>query len=100
MDETILSVLEGEDELSRVVLVHRRGFGASGVVLRRESYSEAIGWFEQSSVEMSPDQVGQLKQALGTVPMSKAKPPRPTFGRRYDSSPYAMSISMATQNAG
>ncbi len=37
MDETILSVLQGDDELSRVVLVHRRGFGASGVVLRRES---------------------------------------------------------------
>ncbi|HBJ38002.1 MAG TPA: hypothetical protein DDZ51_25245 [Planctomycetaceae bacterium] len=100
MDETILSVLEGNDELSRVVLVHRRGFGANAVVLRRESFSEAIGWFEQSSVEMSPDQVGQLKQALGTVPMSKVKPPRTSFGRRYESGSYAMSISLATQNAG
>lgn len=100
MDETILSVLQGDDELSRVVMIHRRGFGTNAVVLRRESYSEAIGWFEQSSVEMSPDQVGQLKQALGSVPMSRANPPRPSFGRRYDSGTAAMSISMATQNVG
>jgi hypothetical protein len=100
MDETILSVLQGDDELSRIVLVHRRGFGASGVVLRRESYSEAIGWFEQSAVEMSPDQVGQLKQALGTVPMSKAKRPNPSFGHRHQSAAFTTSISMVAQNAG
>jgi hypothetical protein len=100
MDETILSVLQGDNELSRIVLVHRHGFGASGVVLRRESYSDAIGWFEQSAVEMSPDQVGQLKQALGSVPMSKAKRPRTSFGYRDNSGSYAMSVSMVAQNAG
>ena len=100
MDETILSVLQGDNESSRVVVVHRRGFGVSGLVLRRESYSEAIGWFEQSSIEMSPDQVGQLKQALGTVPMSKAKPARPAVGRRFESGQHSMLIHLAAQNAG
>lgn len=100
MDETILSVLQGDHESNRIVVVHRRGFGTSGLVLRHESYSEAIGWFEQSSVEMSPDQVGQLKQALGTVPMSRVKPPRPSVNRRFESGQHAMSISLATQNAG
>ena len=100
MDETILSVLQGDNDSSRVVVVHRRGFGASGLVLRRESYSEAIGWFEQSSIEISPDEVGQLKQALGTVPMSKAKPARSTAGRRFDSGQHAMSIHLVAQNAG
>lgn len=100
MDETILSVLQGDDESSRVVLVHRRRFGYSGVVLRRESFSDAIGWYEQSSVEMSSDEVGQLKQAIGAVSMSRVKPPKPNFARSSDSSGDTLAISMAVQGVG
>jgi hypothetical protein len=100
MDETILSVLQGDDDTSRVVLVHRKRFGYSGVVLRRESFSEAIGWYEQSSVEMSSDEVGQLKQAMGLVAMSRAKPAKTTFARSVDSAGDTLSISMAAQGVG
>ncbi len=76
MDETILSVLPGNSEHDRVVMVHRRGFGVNTVILRRESFSEAIGWFEQNAVELSTDQVGQLKQSLGVLPSSAGRTDR------------------------
>jgi len=101
MDETILSILQGDNDHNRVVVVHKRGFGTNCLLLRRESYSDAIGWFEQSSIEMSPDQVGQLKQSLGAVAMSKAKAPRTNPIRRFDADHrgYA-AIGLAAQNAG
>lgn len=78
MNESILSVLNSEGDQGRVVLVHRQRFGSSELVLRRESFSEAIGWFEQSSIELSPGQLGQLKQALGVLPSrSQPRPQRP-----------------------
>jgi hypothetical protein len=100
MDETILSVLQGDDESSRILLVHRRRFGYSGVVLRRETFSDAIGWYEQSSVEMSSDEVGQLKQAIGAVAMSRVKPPKPSFARGTDTTGDALAIRMVAQGVG
>lgn len=73
MLDVILSTLSGETATERVVLVHRQNFGGQSVILRRESYSEDVGWFEQSSLELSPGQVGQLKQAIGVLPMSRVQ---------------------------
>ncbi len=77
MNESILSVLQCDGDQGRVVLVHRFAFGKSEVLLRRESFSEDIGWFEQSTIELSSGQVGQLKQALAVLPTPKARPARP-----------------------
>lgn len=74
MHDVTLAVLSEEGNDQRVVLVHRQTFGGQRVILRRESFSEAVGWFEQSSVDISPNQVGQLKQALGLLPGSKVRP--------------------------
>lgn len=68
MNDVILAVLSDERDDERVVLVHRREFGNHQILLRRESFSDDVGWFEQSSVAISSDQVGQLKQALGLLP--------------------------------
>lgn len=76
MNESILSVLQSDDDQGRVVLVHRFAFGKSELLLRRESFSEDIGWFEQSAIELSSGQIGQLKQALAVVPTAKARPVR------------------------
>jgi len=73
MNESILSVLQCDGDQGRVVLVHRFAFGKSEMLLRRESFSEDIGWFEQSTIELSSGQVGQLKQALAVLPTSKAR---------------------------
>jgi len=74
MNEVVLAVLSEPGEHQRVVLVHRQAFGDQRIVLRNESFSEDVGWFEQSSVEISPTQLGQLKQALGLVPGTKIRP--------------------------
>jgi len=74
MHDVTLAVLSEEGNDQRVVLVHRQTFGGQRVILRRESFSEAVGWFEQSSVDISPNQVGQLKQALGLLPGAKVRP--------------------------
>jgi hypothetical protein len=74
MSETILSVLQNDGDHDRVVLVHRQAFGNSQVMLRRESFSEDVGWFPQSTIELSPGQLGQLKQALGVLPAAKSRP--------------------------
>lgn len=104
--EIVLSILPGDSDRHRVVLLHRASFGNSAVLLRRESFSEAVGWFEQSSIELSPDQVGHLKQALGSVPMSRARPAHGQGrGCRAAVCPPASdeqvaSISMWSQNVG
>lgn len=77
MNESILSVLQCDGDQGRVVLVHRFAFGKSEMLLRRESFSEDIGWFEQSTIELSSGQLGQLKQALAVLPTSKSRPTRP-----------------------
>ena len=77
MSETILSVLQHDGDHDRVVLVHRQTFGNSQIMLRRESFSEDVGWFPQSTIELSPGQLGQLKQALGVLPGAKSRPVAP-----------------------
>lgn len=102
MDETILSILPGSSDHDRVVVVHRRGFGVNDVVLRHESFSEAIGWFEQNAVELSTCQVGQLKQALGVIPSSAVRR-RSGCGpcpRLADASDQPVSLRFVAQNVG
>ena len=66
MRETVLSILEGHDDQHRVVVALRRFMvGSSQMVLRHESWSEDVGWFAQSTVELSVDQVASLRAALG-----------------------------------
>lgn len=101
MKESILSILQEEGELTRVVLVHRHSFGGSQVVLRRESFSDDVGWFEQSSIDLSPGQVGQLKQAIGVLPMSKARMSiGPSRKIRQCTSMTSLALPMVSQNAG
>ena len=35
--------------------------------MRQESFSDDIGWFTQSHVDLSPDQIAQLKCVLGPL---------------------------------
>lgn len=103
MNETILSVLQSDDELNRVVLVHRQAFGTSELVLRRESFSEDVGWFEQSSIGLSPDQVGQLKQSLAVLPGGTTTGPArrgPAPGRKSGSRAFAASHLSVVSHAG
>jgi hypothetical protein len=74
MNETVLSVLPGVSANDRVMVVHRLTTGGvSELVLRKESWSEKVGWFDQGSVELSPDQVRDLRASLGSEPRYRVR---------------------------
>ena len=77
MTETILNVVPGNDEFSRLVMALERFGGESRVVLRQESYSDDVGWFVQSRVDIEPEQVHGLRNALGSGPARTASGFRP-----------------------
>ena len=84
MSETILNVVPGNDESSRLVVALERFAGESRVVLRQESYSDDVGWFVQSRVDMDPDQVQGLRMALGRGPARAMTGMRPRGVRPSD----------------
>ena len=64
--ETIVGTLPGQTEDDRVVIVLcQQGMGANTLELRQQSWGEGVGWFTQSSVEMSPRQVADFRNVLG-----------------------------------
>jgi hypothetical protein len=65
--DVVLAVLEGSLENERTLLVHCRAKNDSSLIeLRQQSWGDGVGWFTQSSVQLEPDQVSQLRLALGT----------------------------------
>lgn len=77
--ETIVNVFPGMDDAQRLVIaVEQESDGESRLVLRQESYSEAVGWFVQSRVAIEPNQVAGLKMSLGgTNNARRISPPKP-----------------------
>src|SRR5205823_5508295 len=56
------------DERIQVVLNRGPG-GGSTVSLVQQSWSESLGWYTQKAIDLSPEQVRQLRSALG-LPMA------------------------------
>lgn len=54
-----------ENERLQLVLHHHED-GSSTISLLQQSWTEGVGWFTQSDVEMQPEQVAALRQALGS----------------------------------
>ena len=81
--EVLLGVLPGATEDRRTAVVRRTGIcGAVSVRLSDESFSPAVGWFPQSSVELAADQLPGLKALLAAVP--QAPPARRPAAARHD----------------
>jgi hypothetical protein len=66
--EVILATLAGahEDERLEIALCQQPG-ERSRLELRQQSWSEGIGWFTQSRVQLEPHQVADLRGVLGTA---------------------------------
>ena len=76
--ETLLGVLPGATADRRTAVTRRTGLcGAESVRLSDESFSPAVGWYSQSSVELAADQLAGLKALLATVPPTAAPVRRP-----------------------
>ncbi len=71
MRETILSVLPGQSDQQRVTISLRQipvgqfAVRTSQMVMRHETWSEDVGWFAQSTIELTSGQVGELRSVLG-----------------------------------
>lgn len=66
--ETLLQVLTSESPTSRVSLwmVRCEFSGESRLRMRQESYSDDVGWFTQTHLDLTPDQLSQLKGGVAS----------------------------------
>lgn len=65
-EQPVLAVLPGANERERLVLLMSATPGAA-VELVQQSWSESTGWYTQTSLEMTGDQVALLRNSLGRV---------------------------------
>ncbi|WP_425617097.1 hypothetical protein NA78x_000767 [Anatilimnocola sp. NA78] len=63
--ETILSAIPAQSDKERLIVVLVQKSEGSRLELRQQSYGEGVGWFTQSTVQLEPGQVAQLKNSLG-----------------------------------
>ncbi len=68
MDSTcLLATLDSDHADERVqVVLNRTSDGASTVSLVQQSWSESLGWYTQQALDLTSEQVGQLRSALGS----------------------------------
>jgi|GEM_PF-1294827 len=85
--ETVLGILPAASDKERVLLVLVQtgdvgGGSPTRMELRQQSFGEGIGWFTQSTVQLEPGQVADLRNTLG---MTTAAAParRPKLPREY-----------------
>ena len=72
--ETVIATLPGQNGSERLeVVLMSDPVSGSRMQLRQQSWGDGVGWFTQSSVELEPSQLAELKLALGSVP-SSARP--------------------------
>lgn len=75
--ETVLSTIPAsETERLLMVLIQSPETG-SRMELRQQSFSNGIGWFTQSSIQLEPGQVAALRNSLGTVGGKRPTQPLP-----------------------
>lgn len=83
--ETVLGALPAASDKERVLLVLIQatdsvGGAGSRMELRQQSFGEGIGWFTQSTVQLEPGQVADLRNTLGmttaAAPSRRPKLPR------------------------
>jgi hypothetical protein len=67
--ETVLNELPGDRVDQRLLVVHvvESSTLASAIELRQQSWAEGLGWYTQSTVRLSPEQLSGLRSVLGNV---------------------------------
>lgn len=64
--DVVLSTIAGATDKERLLVVLCTRSGESRLELRQQSFGDGIGWFTQSTVALEPNQVAELRTALGT----------------------------------
>ncbi len=65
-EQPVLAVLPGANERERLVLL-MSGTPGAALELVQQSWSESTGWYTQTSLEMTGEQVALLRNSLGRV---------------------------------
>ena len=63
--EVILAVIPGEGPENRLVFASRSNAHNKPIILRQETFSPDVGWFTQSSLEMTRQEMVLLRNAMG-----------------------------------
>jgi len=71
--ETVLSTIPASETERLLVVLIQSPESGSRMELRQQSFSNGIGWFTQSSVQLEPGQVAALRNSLGAT----GRPARP-----------------------
>ena len=66
----ILATIPSDQENQRLQVVMDQEAVGTKLRLEQQSFGNGIGWYTQSSVEISPDQVPVLRQAFGVTGQS------------------------------
>ncbi len=67
MDEVTIATLVDEPTRRVRVSLCRDADGGSRLRLRDETLSDHVGWFVQASIDLTTEQVAQMRSVLGTV---------------------------------
>lgn len=66
-NEIILSTIPGSSDAERLLLVLCQAANEpSHLELRQQSFAAGLGWFNQSTVSIEPNQVAGLRMAFGS----------------------------------
>jgi hypothetical protein len=63
--EVLLAEIPGSSENERLAVVHRHDAAGSRIELRQQTWGEGIGWFTQTTLPLAPQQLADLRAALG-----------------------------------
>jgi hypothetical protein len=73
LSECLLATLSSDHADERIqVVLGRAPDGGSTISLVQQSWAESLGWYTQQVMTLSPDQVGELRLALGSSAAGKA----------------------------
>ena len=67
--ECVLSTLPGAVETERVLVVMIQSpDGGNRISLRQQNWAEGIGWYDQKSLDLEPEQFRQLRRGFSAAP--------------------------------
>jgi hypothetical protein len=61
-----MATLSSDHADERIQVVLNRAAGGATISLIQQSWAESLGWYTQKVMELTPEQVRQLRGALGT----------------------------------
>ena len=88
-----LASIDGADANSRLVIVLQSNAGVGHFVLKRQTFGRDVGWYTQSEIEMTREEMVAMRSALGA---SESKACRATkFKMNVDAAPAILAFPSA-----